>query len=205
MSLLGFNIWTRGRGGPKLSHWSTHLYPTWFRAKHSLDNWCPTLCPGPFSDHRYQPKGLLQLLESFTCLLHNAAGQRARKQMLSEMISSSQWQVGMARKHPSCSVSGQSYRAICSLWLQESPTDTKIQWFQELLVWQCVFHQFTPPSSPGHFPTTFCLSTAVFLMFLSGICFSGSSNLGKNQRKAGGCENSAHKSKHPTSGPHPIF
>lgn len=64
MSLLGFNIWTRGRRGPRLSHWSTHPYPTWFCAKHSLDNWCPTLCPGPFSDHRYQPKGLLQLLES---------------------------------------------------------------------------------------------------------------------------------------------
>ena len=40
-----------------------------------------------------------------------------------------------------------------------------------------------------------CFAVAAFaLMFLSGICISGSSNPDMSQRKVGGCENSVHKS-----------
>lgn len=40
----------------------------------------------PLSDHRYQPKGLLQLLKPFTCSPDNATGQRARKKIILEIL-----------------------------------------------------------------------------------------------------------------------
>lgn len=206
MSWLSFNMWMWARRGPELSPWSTHLCPNSFCAKHSLYTWCSNLYPGPFSDHSYSPEGLLQLLKPVTCSPYKAAGQRVRKQIISEVLpANDRW---AWRGNAPAVLSRESRKAVCSSWLQESPTDTKSQWSQELLAWQCVFHQFTPSFLPWPLSHYFLSQYGLqlrFLMFLSGIYFSGSSDPGKNQRKAGGHGNSDHKSRHPTSGPHPGF
>lgn len=121
--------------------------------------------------------------------------------------SSSQWQVGTARKHPSCSLRRVPQSSLLFMasrvphWHQEPmvPGVTSLT-----ICFSSVYPSSLPWPLPHYFLSQYSLQLR-FFMFLSGIYFSGSSDPGKNQRKAGGRGNSDHKSWHPTSGPHPVF
>lgn len=184
--------------------WSTCLCPTWFCVKHSLHNRYPTLCLDPSVFTCYSPRAFFSCWSSLPA---HPTMQHAREK-----------ENKIFQKFFQPMTAGHGKETPQLLYLR------RVLQSRLLFTASRVPHWHQDPMVPGVTGLTICFSTIYpllpplatfqllfvsvqlfFLMFLSGICFSGSSNPGKNQRKSGGCKNSVHKSQHPTSGPHPIF